>query len=230
MMECSLKDVREAIDLAKVIRGGDQPRFASEFPSLLDTVAKYQDLRDAQAIGQVVLSVLTAEAVERGGTHCVFKSHLQAVRSLDQCHTAEEVTKQMSLWAREFVPDLYESSVDRHAVLIQRAVQLISERFKEDLTDQGLAGELGISKSHFRFLFRSFTGESFNRFVKRFRLNQARKLLLTDMTVTEIARSVGFSSKLLFTRDFAKEFGQTPTAYRRSAPERFTLLSQPAPT
>jgi two-component system response regulator YesN len=64
-------------------------------------------------------------------------------------------------------------------------------------------------------LFKEQTGETFSSFVARTRMEKARDLLVTtDISVEEIGRMVGVSSRSTFNRLFKKFVGVSPGTYR----------------
>ena len=64
-------------------------------------------------------------------------------------------------------------------------------------------------------LFKEKTGENFNTFLKRTRMNKAAQLLQeVDYLVYDVSEMVGYSNPKNFTRTFKKHFGTTPHQYR----------------
>lgn len=64
---------------------------------------------------------------------------------------------------------------------------------------------------------RSLTGQSAGQFIRNYRLNLARELLLKNkvtrtMNISEIAYEVGFNDPKYFTRCFTKHFNVTPSS------------------
>ncbi|RYZ29892.1 MAG: AraC family transcriptional regulator, partial [Sphingobacteriales bacterium] len=58
------------------------------------------------------------------------------------------------------------------------------------------------------------TGLTVNNFIKSVRLKRAAQLLRQNTyTVYEVAYMVGFSESKYFSKEFAKQFGQTPSDY-----------------
>lgn len=106
------------------------------------------------------------------------------------------------------------------AILPQRKLRsiedLIENRLDADLTLQELAAEIGYSRSHFLRMFRATTGMTPHRYVLNRRLGRARQLLEeSEFNIAEIAVICGFSNQAHLTLAFRKEFGITPTEYRR---------------
>jgi AraC-like DNA-binding protein len=78
-----------------------------------------------------------------------------------------------------------------------------------------LAREVGISYTHFRRIFLQHTGLSPRQYHIQIRINRAKDLLASsDLSVSEIAERLGFSSVFYFSRLFHQKTGQSPLAYR----------------
>ena len=74
----------------------------------------------------------------------------------------------------------------------------------------------GYSRSHLTRLFRERYATSPKRYVNSLRLERSRELLLsTDLSVSEIAETVGFLSESHFSKVFSERFGVTPAQMRR---------------
>ena len=76
---------------------------------------------------------------------------------------------------------------------------------------------MGVSKSLLNKKMQSLTGQSTNQFVRNYRLNLARELLIKNkathnMNISEIAYEVGFNDPKYFTRCFTKHFNVTPSS------------------
>jgi AraC-like DNA-binding protein len=75
-----------------------------------------------------------------------------------------------------------------------------------------LAREIGMSRSQIHRKMVALTNQSPNQFIRVFRLNRAKDLILKQVaTTSEIAYQVGFSSPSYFTKCFREEFGHTPS-------------------
>lgn len=100
--------------------------------------------------------------------------------------------------------------------LLQRVVQNLSERYREPLTLERLAGDLGVSRSHLSRVFSEQLQCGFNDYLNRLRLIDAEQMLgSSDLTITEIGFSCGFDSPRTFNRAFRKVYGASPREFRR---------------
>jgi len=94
---------------------------------------------------------------------------------------------------------------------IARAVALLRQDFDQPLHIEDLAHELGMSVSGLHHHFKTVTAMSPMQFQKRLRLQQARRLMLSeDLDATSAAYRVGYQDASLFNRDYKSLFGVPP--------------------
>lgn len=97
------------------------------------------------------------------------------------------------------------------------ALKYISEHYAEDITVKEIAQMLHLSPSYLSALFKSAFKQSLQSYIIHYRLQVARELLsTTQMSVSEIASTVGYPDSQYFSQIFKKRSGYTPTAYRKA--------------
>lgn len=90
----------------------------------------------------------------------------------------------------------------------------------EKYTPQNMADMAELSKQRFSCLFKEQVGKSPMAYIKELKLTTAaRKLLVCNETVSEIAYDVGYEDPNYFIREFKSAFGYTPNQYRKAAKE-----------
>jgi AraC-like DNA-binding protein len=99
--------------------------------------------------------------------------------------------------------------------LMQRVMETIRKNLSDsDFNVETLSREVGISRVHLNRKLKELLGTSPSTLIRSVRLKQAAFLLIdNDVTVSEIAYSVGFSSPSYFTSNFTSYFGMTPKAF-----------------
>ena len=90
----------------------------------------------------------------------------------------------------------------------------IQSHLSADLSVEALANRANLSVRHFARAFKNEFGATPASFVEELRLGLAERLCARRVTVTAVARSVGYSSEDVFARAFERRFGVSPTAYR----------------
>lgn len=99
--------------------------------------------------------------------------------------------------------------------LMQAALNYIGKHYA-DLTERDVAQVCGISTVAVSRLFARNMKSSFPDYVRSVRLREAEKLLLTtDLSVTDIALQVGFSTSAYFIARFREVRGTTPYRFRK---------------
>ncbi len=101
--------------------------------------------------------------------------------------------------------------------LIKKSLGIIEREYACALSQKELASRLGITAEYFSALFAKEMGESFVKYIKRYRIDVARTLLLhTDESREDIARKVGYSDLKYFYKVFQEVTGTSVAEYIRS--------------
>lgn len=98
---------------------------------------------------------------------------------------------------------------------VQRALERMRLYFHEPIRVAELADLAGMSESHFSRQFKASVGTSPIDWLRRERINQAkRRLAESDDAVKEIARQAGYTDQFFFSKDFKRMTGLTPSQFR----------------
>jgi AraC-like DNA-binding protein len=103
---------------------------------------------------------------------------------------------------------------------IQVVVDYILLHPSEQYTPIRMAEMAELSKQRFSCLFKEQIGKSPMAYIKELRLTTAaRKLLVSNDNISDIAYEVGYEDPNYFIREFKSAFGYTPKQYRQAAKE-----------
>ncbi|MDR0395455.1 MAG: AraC family transcriptional regulator [Tannerella sp.] len=101
-------------------------------------------------------------------------------------------------------------------VRIAKVISRIENNISEDFTNESLAGTANMATNAFSRLFKEYTGDTLQNFIKKKRIQTACLLLLhSDKSIDEIADKTGFANRYHFTRIFGKVIGSAPAKYRK---------------
>ncbi|QMV41064.1 AraC family transcriptional regulator [Cohnella cholangitidis] len=105
--------------------------------------------------------------------------------------------------------------------LVRKVIGYLSTQYAEPVTIEGMAETLGYNRAYLSRLFKQHTGISPVGFLTKIRVDHGRRLLRErpELTVEQIASSVGFQDALYFSKQFRRLHGQSPTDYRVSVGE-----------
>jgi AraC-like DNA-binding protein len=91
----------------------------------------------------------------------------------------------------------------------------IDEYFAGDIDLDAMAGEASFSKFHFIRLFKMAYGKTPHQYLTQVRIENAKRLLQTEISVTDVCFSVGFDGISSFTHLFKRLTHLTPSAYQQ---------------
>jgi TolB-like protein/AraC-like DNA-binding protein/Flp pilus assembly protein TadD len=101
-------------------------------------------------------------------------------------------------------------------VLLDKFNQILESNFhKSDFGIDEICQELGTSRSQLYRLIKEQTQLSTSLYIRQRKLIKAKELLKSEMKTAEIAYLLGIDSPQNFSKYFAREFGITPSAYRK---------------
>lgn len=102
----------------------------------------------------------------------------------------------------------------------KRLVRILREEklfLRKNLTKEFLCKRLGLSSMQLHVMFKRNFGESYSRYMNRWRVEEAKLLLADpangDKSKQEIAQESGFNSISQFNIHFKRITGMTPTEY-----------------
>ncbi len=106
---------------------------------------------------------------------------------------------------------------DSGGVYVEEAVRYIDSHYREDIRIESLAAALHISRKYLSSAFCRHMGMTTKEYLLRRRLDAASELLLvSDMSVSEIAEAVGYEDYTQLTRLFRLKKGMSPRQYRKT--------------
>jgi AraC family transcriptional regulator len=136
-------------------------------------------------------------------------------------HAYAETLGLLLLWELRHAAHLKRSHPVRGGLTVlqlRHVNEFIDAQISNDITISDLASVAGLSQFHFIRAFKDSVGLSPYQYVLSERIRRARGLLSKrDLSITDVARAVGFHDEFQLTRVFRKFVGLTPTAFRREA-------------
>ena len=118
------------------------------------------------------------------------------------------------------------SSVESNDIIYQ-TVSYIAKHFKEEMSLEKMARDMGVSKFTLSRVFSGTFHRNFNQYLNEQRLNYVCvHLECTDKSITDISMDAGFESQRTFNRVFRERYKMTPREYRNLYREKFVLQNE----
>lgn len=98
---------------------------------------------------------------------------------------------------------------------VDQCINYIKSHYNQQISSCDLAFKSGYSTNYFIKIFKSSVGTTPLKYIKRLRLEEAKKLLLnTNLDINIIMQQVGFLDFAYFSKSFKARFGFSPQNYR----------------
>lgn len=111
---------------------------------------------------------------------------------------------------------------------INTVLKYIDDNLNQDLSLEKLSAIACYSPFHLHRLFKAYTNETLNSFITRKRIEKTASLLIynKELTITELALKYGFNSNSSFTRAFKKNYGVSPSEYKKLGTDNYSKNGQ----
>lgn len=123
---------------------------------------------------------------------------------------------------------LMEKSSQSSGDIVYDTVSYVARHFKEEITLDMMAKDLGVSKYVLSRVFSSIFHKNLNQYVNEQRLNYVCSMLeCTEQSITDISLDAGFQSQRTFNRAFQEIYKMTPREYRNVYKEKYITQQFP---
>jgi len=103
----------------------------------------------------------------------------------------------------------------RTEIYVEQVKDFIEMNFSQKITIEDIAHFIGLNRSYLCSLFKRQMNVSIQDYLIRYRIDMACKMMgNAELSIGDIARSVGYNDPLLFSKMFKKIMGTSPKHYR----------------
>ena len=106
-------------------------------------------------------------------------------------------------------------SVLKEQQRIQKVYHFIEMNYQKEIDVNEVARLCQLTTAAFCRYFKKSTHHTFTDFLNRFRINQSKKVLMQDKTVTEACYESGFENISYFNKTFKRFTGENPSTFRK---------------
>ena len=94
--------------------------------------------------------------------------------------------------------------------------QYLKKNFKQDISLGDMAEHFGFTNEYLGKIFKKHTGRTPSKYLKRLRINEAKRLLVNqpELEIQKVAELVGYKDNFYFSRIFKAQVGIQPSEYR----------------
>jgi len=111
---------------------------------------------------------------------------------------------------------VYEIKKNHPHIIIRKTKEYVLENLNIPISIEGICDKLKVSKSHLFYLYKNEFGVSPLTYFTNLKMDIASNyLLITTMSVKQIAASLGYEDAYYFSRLFKKKYDLSPDNYRK---------------
>lgn len=108
----------------------------------------------------------------------------------------------------------YKERMEQPSSIMSTVLQYIDEHYCEDITRNDLVDLVYVSPDYLSRTFKKETGRSLSQYMLEKRMEKAKRLLQSDMSVKNVALQTGYSNFSYFSKVFRDMEGMSPMEYR----------------
>lgn len=214
----SNSEIRHAVD--EVLKGIDEydiNRIYNDISKLFDKIKleSISDLIVKDSIIEIIIQINKGIREMHGEISQAFGENFSLYDKLNKKFTLSELEDWIKSIIGSYCAYIGKLKEDRPNELIEKMLDYINKNYGTDLSLKSISKEFFVNSSYLGQLFKKDVGDSFNDFLSRVRVENAKKLLkTTDLKVYEISEKVGFKDVQYFYKVYKKITGIHPTSLR----------------
>jgi YesN/AraC family two-component response regulator len=144
--------------------------------------------------------------------HRISEKFAYEIENANQVETLHHLEDRM---IEQYCDLVISNSLSKYTTMTRRVVEYIHSFYNKQINKEELAAKLSTHPSHLSRKFKEETKFTLTAYQQMLRINQAKHLLKTEnLSVEEIAWTIGYDDPSYFARVFKKETGRTPSEYR----------------
>lgn len=147
-----------------------------------------------------------------------YHKYIMQERNLFRDFDSFDCLSQLRIYLKQTVHDVIYASqrAGTDLTAIELATKYIRKNFHKNIDMAMVANMVSVSYTYFSKFFKKETGVTFSDYLKKIRMEEAKKLLADPTNrINEVCRMVGYDNPKYFTRLFRSYFGVSPSKYRK---------------
>ncbi|SFT15889.1 response regulator [Paenibacillus sp. BC26] len=204
-------------DFFEVLGAGDSQSSLSLLGELLRNIAGNLHIQGTQlrSLCLQLISGANRVAAEIGDVSRHVGSEKKLWEQILDCREEPELLQETVRILTGLCDFIAERKKSHSQIVVQKALDLMNEQFKENLSLRSVAESVFLSPNYLGALFRSELGVSFTDQLIHIRVNKAKEMLQnSQLKLYEVAESVGYQNIGYFTSLFKRITGFSPKEYR----------------
>lgn len=95
------------------------------------------------------------------------------------------------------------------------AMNLVQNTYMEPINVESIAEIMALDRSYLSRVFKKKTGQTLQNYIHEVRVQEAKRLMMEGHNVTEVAELCGFTNAFVFSKNFSRITGMSPTEWKK---------------
>ena len=173
---------------------------------------------ESEKIGAAISRTTVRIAATQAGLPSLIIDKLSTENTVEikKATSTEEILLAKDKMVRNFCKAIREIRDNKYSARVQCILYYINHDYAKSISFLDLSYDLNVSENRLIASFKKEVGTTPNAYLTKIRMQKAAHLLINErMTVADVSNTVGISDSNYFVKLFKKEFGLTPTDYRK---------------
>lgn len=205
----------EILQYVKAGRTEDLRKMVYELSSAVIPPMSGDVLRSEKDYSIIVFEKLAKTAIDAGADIIeAYFARNSFVRKTEESEVLNDVLKVRDAAIVYYTSEVGKSKSRGYSRLVSGIIQYIGLNANRALRAQEIADAFHLSSSAIQKKFKAETGETIQQYITKHKVAEAKVMLKSGLTVTEVAVALGFFDSSHFSRVFKRMTGFTPRKYQ----------------
>jgi len=210
------KPIEHYQSLMEAVLEGNSDELTAHITQLLKTLndLKAMNVHYIRSVVIDLMGMLTISLYQQGVLVEEIYPDVRWYQDLERINNAQD----LELWLKETMALLCSAMANRvnhkHKKTVDYMKKYVKEHLDEDITLDVIADEVSLTRNYLSQIFKDVTGENYNSYVTRVRMERAKELMMSGKyKLYEITAMVGYKNNAYFSQQFKKHMGCNPSDY-----------------
>lgn len=205
----------EILQYVKAGRTEDLKKMVYELSNAVIPPMAGDILRSEKDYSILVFEKLAKTAIDAGADIIeVYFARNSFVRKTEESEVLRDVLKVRDAAIVHYTSEVGKSRSKGYSRLVSGIIQYIGLNANRPLRAQEIADAFHLSPSAIQKKFKAETGSTIQQYITQHKVSEAKVMLKSGLTVTEVAVALGFFDSSHFSRVFKRITGSTPRRYQ----------------
>ncbi|MGL4362229.1 MAG: helix-turn-helix domain-containing protein [Cellulosilyticaceae bacterium] len=187
-------------------------------PKMLLSVGKLSqdDVRQTQYLAVSLIAIVCRVAICAGAPESIaYSMSDESILRIDKLKTSKAVLMEevKTIYQYAVLVETYKKNAN-YSKEIRQCIEYISANLHSEITVDALVNLTPLSKAHLGKKFKTEVGKSISDYILEQRINEAKSMLTSGKSYSQIAYTLHFCSQSYFIRQFKKITGETPAKFK----------------